>query len=335
MKLIQSHAEIINEINPMKKIVLAGRTCYKSEKNITEDSAKRFVKALANNKHHAMLEHAVFSFVVDTSILEHIGTLDQYPFFTIDAAWINGIAVTANLRAIHENDSILSYELRSAVAKDYPEIAEVLQWNVGSITTATLADPDTFPEDIKHRHKHLTMRFICDRGVTHELVRHRPCSFAQESTRYVNYANVKNTDPEKWEEYQLKLAAYESSKLSEEIAGLEKPEPPAADILFIEPADFESWSEEQKYILLKGLEYAEDNYLEAIENGLQAQQARALLPNAVKTEIVVTAALSEWSHIMNLRYHGTTGSPHPDMKCLMTKAYPLYEAAMAEQSKQD
>jgi len=119
-------------------------------------------------------------------------------------------------------------------------------------------------------------KFICDRGVSHELVRHRPCSFAQESTRYVNYAGK--------------------------------------DMEFIEPAGFEDWTNPQKNNFEITLEECEDGYKDMLIWGLKPQQARAVLPNALKTEIVVTADPAEWKHIRSLR---TSKAAHPDMQRIM------------------
>jgi thymidylate synthase (FAD) len=113
-------------------------------------------------------------------------------------------------------------------------------------------------------------------------VRHRPCSFAQESTRYVNYKDGLNIS--------LPNQFYEKP---EEVQGLYR----------------------------EAFEFVENVYRNLIESGETPQQARAVLPNALKTEIVVTANLEEWNHIINLRYHGTTGAPHPDIKVVAEKIY--------------
>lgn len=119
-------------------------------------------------------------------------------------------------------------------------------------------------------HVSITVRFICDRGVTHELVRHRLASYTQESTRYCNY-----------------------SKLG---------------VTFIEPP----WglSDFDKLILSQMEEY----YNTKIKLGQTPQQARYFLPNGLKTEIVTTANLREWRHILRLRTHKTA---HPQMRELM------------------
>jgi len=119
-------------------------------------------------------------------------------------------------------------------------------------------------------------KFICDRGVSHELVRHRPCSFAQESTRYVNYGG-KNME-------------------------------------FIEPYGFEEWGFYAKSAFQEACQESENFYETLLVEGLKPQQARAVLPNALKTEVIVTADAVEWAHIRKLR---TARDAHPDMQRVM------------------
>lgn len=205
-----------------RKIERAGRTCYKSEDKITDESAEKFVRALVKNHHEAMLEHASFSVV-----------------------------------------------------------------------------------------------FTVDRGVSHELVRHRLAAFAQESTRY---------------------CSYNKGKFSKEIT-------------VIEPCFYDAIPEKEKKMCQKALNLmdpkdhqitdflentvtdlhrryamwydacvsAENEYMMMLDLGATPQEARDVLPNSLKTDIVVTADAREWRHILNLRAAGTTGKPHPQMAEVMTK----------------
>lgn len=126
-------------------------------------------------------------------------------------------------------------------------------------------------------HFSFSVKFIVDRGVSHELVRHRVASFAQESTRYCNYGHE-------------------------------------GEITVIEPC-FWSWSKDGiKYNeWLSACEMAESYYLSLLEMGATPQAARAVLPNSLKTEVVMTANLREWRHFFSLRACGSTGKPHPQM----------------------
>ena len=134
-------------------------------------------------------------------------------------------------------------------------------------------------------HVSLTFKIICDRGVTHEIVRHRLASYSQSSTRYCNYA---------------------SDKFGNELT-------------FIKPC---FWDEDdENYLLWKQtLEVAEKNYLAMIKNGAQPQQARSILPNSLKTEIFMTANLREWRHFLKLR---TSKRAHPQMREVALKIYKI------------
>jgi len=186
MKVINPSFEILTPItgNELKLIEAAGRTCYKSENNITDESSKKFVAGLIKRGHEAMLEHSF-----------------------------------------------------------------------------------------------LSIRFICDRGVSHELVRHRLASFAQESTRYCNY----NKD-----------------KFGNELTFI-KP-------LFFEPGtdDYRLWA--------NAMLQAEYRYMQLIQNGRTPQEARSVLPNSVKTEVVMSTNYREWRHFFKLRAARATGPAHPQME---------------------
>jgi thymidylate synthase (FAD) len=128
-------------------------------------------------------------------------------------------------------------------------------------------------------HSSITVRFICDRGVSHELVRHRLASFSQESTRYANYS---------------------TDKFGNEIAVIRP--------LF--------WSEQSKEYKtwLEAMQHAEEAYLSLIKSGARPEEARSVLPNSLKTEIVVTCNLREWRHVLNLR---SSAAAHPQMRQIM------------------
>lgn len=188
MKVIKPDFIIESDINGaeiLKLIERVGRTCYKSEERITEDSAQKFVQSIITRGHEAVIEH----------------------------------------------------------------------YNI-------------------------TVRVICDRGVTHEIVRHRLASYAQESTRYCNYSKDKFGN----------------------------------EITYIEPCFWDMSGEEgrKKYEIWKDvMEYTEKKYLELIEAGATPQEARSILPNSLKTELVMTMNLREWRHFFKLR---TAPASHPQMR---------------------
>lgn len=187
MKIINAGYEILTPITgeELKMIELAGRTCYKSEDKITDESARKFVKMLIKRGHEAMLEHSS-----------------------------------------------------------------------------------------------LSVKFICDRGVSHELVRHRLSSFAQESTRYCNYS---------------------LNKFGNELT-------------FIKPCFFKEGT--QEYEKWKcAMDNSEQSYFMIINDfGRSPQEARSVLPNSIKTEVIMTANYREWRHFFNLRAARATGPAHPQME---------------------
>jgi thymidylate synthase (FAD) len=127
----------------------------------------------------------------------------------------------------------------------------------------------------------MMVKFITNRGVTHELVRHRLCSFLQESTRYCNYSR-------------------------DGFGG---------EITVVEPSTWDSWTESMRLDWKDAIRVSETRYLNMLRIGLSPQQARGVLPNDLKTEICVRANFREWRHIFRLR---CAPSAHPDIRFLMT-----------------
>lgn len=203
MRIVNPGHIIMSEIDRgkiIKHIEACARTCYKSEKNIKEDSGAKLVRALIKSGHEAMLEHCSIS-----------------------------------------------------------------------------------------------VKFICDRGVSHEIVRHRIASFAQESTRYCNYVK---------------------DDFGSEITVI-KP-------LFLQEGTDGWWHWKNS------CEEAEKAYFNMLGWGCTPQEARAVLPNSLKTEIVVTMNLREWRHFFKLRVIGTTGKPHPQMKEVAEPVMNAFISALPE-----
>lgn len=125
-------------------------------------------------------------------------------------------------------------------------------------------------------HEKISVRIICDRGVSHEIVRHRIASYSQESTRYCNYNNEKF----------------------------------GKELTLIKPLFWDEDSKEYQ-IWLETMQSIENAYNQLIEVGAEPQQARSILPNSLKTEIVVTMNLREWRHFFKLR---TAKNAHPQMR---------------------
>lgn len=129
-------------------------------------------------------------------------------------------------------------------------------------------------------HSSLSVKFICDRGVSHELVRHRLASFAQESTRYCNYSQDKFGN----------------------------------ELTFIMPCFFESDTCEAALNWIGAMNEAEKRYFAMLKCGCTPQEARSVLPNSIKTEVVMTANYREWRHFFWLRAARKTGPAHPQME---------------------
>ena len=124
-------------------------------------------------------------------------------------------------------------------------------------------------------HASISVRVICDRGVTHEIVRHRVASYSQESTRYCNYLDNKFGN----------------------------------ELTFIKPCFWKEGSTQYK-LWEEQMKQVENTYIKMLENGATPQEARSVLPNSLKTEIVMTMNLREWRHFFKLR---TAPNAHPQM----------------------
>ncbi|MFA5298532.1 MAG: FAD-dependent thymidylate synthase [Lutibacter sp.] len=203
MKIIKPSFEILSKIDGidmLKSIERAGRTCYKSEDKITEESSHSFIKMLLDKGHESVLEH--------------------------------------------EKISIL---------------------------------------------------FVCDRGVSHEIVRHRIASFSQESTRYCNYSKDK---------FDNQITFIQPLWITDE------------QIELVQKMNERNFSQIHTCTLhwYQTMNNCQNNYNFLIKQGWKPQEARSVLPNSLKTEIVVTANLREWRTIFKQR---TSSAAHPQMRELM------------------
>ena len=324
MRVVKANAKLVKHNMPAYKFIeRVGRTCYKSEGSITPESAVKFVQALTKNGHFAMLEHEYLYleahefwimdvFVENTkkSFLKYLNIRDKYASGSF-RAWIEFFENTKRYRINRKSykavdDSANADDLYKTIyqifAKKYPEVFCDEYWILKSVSKKEfknlikmISRDDLLKAEILfHRDAIIsallphTILFTCDRGVSHELVRHRPAAFAQESTRYCNYSKDKFDN----------------------------------QVVFIEPC-FWPDHDSVKYRLWKDLcDQAETAYFELLNEGATPQEARGVLPNSTKTEIFVTATEDEWKHILNLRYIGTTGAPHPQMLEVMNIAYP-------------
>ena len=298
MKLVQSNAELIQETNPYKLVELVGRTCYKSEDKITDDSYTKFVQNLIVRKHYAMLEHGRVTFVVRD--------LDPYLLVGVpgvhiarDSGYLDCKAYVISVSLSHlynEKWTWLKpwFDVMRKIAEDVYLYGNSSSCTFRNVTLIACNDSESYVDEVvlsaPNEFKYRTIKFVCDRGVSHELVRHR-CAVAQSSTRYCNYSKDKFGN----------------------------------EVTFVEPRDYEFWAQEDKQHFEKFLKSCEDEYMYMIkERAFTPQQARAVLPNALQTEVILTMNLDQWEHFFNLRLFGETGAPHPDMKRVAKLAYQYF-----------
>ena len=177
----------------------------------------------------------------------------------------------AELKAI-ERAARTCYKSEGAISEDGESAKKLIRRLIENGHEATL------------EHSFLSVKFTVDRGVTHELVRHRLCSFAQESTRYCNYSGEKF----------------------------------GHDVWFVIPYFFAERHADDKpgqYILwVEACRYAEEMYFALLDKGATPQEARTVLPNSTAAEIVVSGNYREWRHILKLR---TAKDAHPQMREVM------------------
>ena len=257
-----------------RQIEIAGRTCYKSEDKITDTSAKEFVERMVKSGHGAMLEHGTVYLLLNMASRQQYFKYCSNPYSVANSTgeaekgtWLG--FVTTNYRVLVENN-----------------------W---------LDDLQYICEPGKEHEKRITVKFVCDRGVSHEFVRHRVFSFAQESTRHCNYSK---------------------DKFGNELTFI------IPSWLYYEEQQFTDKNDSSCSIRtdLSEHEYFIDLLLEAERTynflvqycGWKPQQARAVLPNSLKTELIMTGTIEQWKGFFVLR---DAPSAHPQAREL---AEPLH-----------
>ena len=269
MKLIKPSFTIIEQGSGIegvyRQIEMAGRTCYKSEDKITETSAKEFVDRMIKSGHGAMLEHGTIYLFAEWYKDDGGSPLSKYKNNKYSRyTWNdNGAYVTTNLRVLVENGWIDDLKYLSIPTE--------------------------------YHARRVTVKFVCDRGVTHEFVRHRVFSFAQESTRYCNDSKDKFGN-----NVTYIIPCWKKTKECE-----------------IDTSQPSGFTAEDEWICMLGK--AERHYFQLINLGWKAQEARAVLPTALKAELIMTGFVDDWKHFFHLR---TAAGAHPQAREL---AQPLQE----------
>ena len=280
MRLIKPSFQIIEQSPGIegvyKQIELVGRTCYKSEDKITEDSAKGFVERMIKSGHGAVLEHAAVYLKYEEELVRGIQECDiifrkykynKYSAYTnsritkSDRTIIGGY-VTTNLRVLIENN-----------------------W---------LDDLQYLCEPTEYHEKRCTVKFICDRGILAEFTRHRKFSFMAESTRYCNYSKNKFNN-----ELTFIIPCWVDDIEEKSYTSFVEYHPTKYDPVKL-------WFD----VCMN----SEDTYIDLLDKGWKPEQARNVLPLSLKTELVMTGFIHDWKHFFSLRALGTTGAPHPQAK---------------------
>ena len=266
MKLIKQSFEILDQQCGLegiyKQIEIAGRTCYKSEDKITEDSAKEFVDRMIKSGHGAMLEHGTVYLAMPTETMIPIeangwGKYTKNPYSKgFKVCDVNGqkrVAITTNLRVLVEND-----------------------W---------LDDLQYICEPTEYHEKRITVKFTTDQGILREFTRHRVFSFAVESTRYCNYTKDK---------FSNEITFIQPNWISDKDI-----ENYHMDFGYFTDQDTNHITAVNRFI--SALKNAEYFYMELIKLGWKPQQARNILPLATKCDMVMTGFVSDWLHFFALR----------------------------------
>ena len=254
MNLVKANYSILEPSFDFKKdIELIARTCYKSENNIKENSAEDFIKnVLINNKHLAMCEHGTIYLIIPCYMLKVILFYKRNKY-SVCKIIKEKAYITTNYRVILDNNRNKDLKYQSKF---------------------TL-----------YHERRISVKFITDRGVSHEFVRNRGeegTGFGQESTRYCNYLKEKF----------------------------------GMSVTFIQP----NWIlEEEKNEFEEDLKTIERIYFKWLNKGWKAQQARGFLCHFTKTELWITATMHDWCHFLFLR---ADNKAHPQAQEL---AYPLKE----------
>ena len=286
------------------RLEACGRICYKSEDKITEDSALPFVTKIAAHGHNSVLEMAAVTLRVNCSDEDVKTFLSLQPKFLVVDVEEDGVLITGSIRSFREmykrasENNVVNAMVTLLATRDpylYEGIFDATTAKpVGAevkVVKLSLKEVELLNDDMFIKHRYVGVKMIVNRAVTHELVRHRPCSFLQESQRYCRYSQDKF----------------------------------GSQVTFIKPMFFKEGSKEFA-IWKEAMEYTEKLYLDLLETSTP-QAARTVLPNSCKTEIIMYCNLVEWKHIMSLR---TPPNAEPSMREIMIpleeefkKRYPM------------
>lgn len=262
-------------ISAKKQIELAGRICYKSESKITDTSFINFFNMIKDKQHLSVFEHGTLYF----TIYSGIPTMDNS--YLNKSMLISLFKKNPYSKVIEKEEplfSITNEKLGSCtvyyITTNYRVIEESIN-NNDFINEDELMKYLSIPNN---HHLRISVKFICNRSISHELVRHRVFSFSQESQRYCNYS---------------------LDKFSK-------------NITFIEPLCLDDSSKYKYWI--NCMQSCEEAYFNLIDSKLKPQDAREVLPNSTKTELIMTGFVDDWKQFFKLR---TSEAAHPEMRRLI------------------
>ena len=322
MKIINAGYKLIEEPSITKKIEKVARVCYKSEDKIADGTDIKMIQNLLKRQHTAMLEHASIILEVgeqEYMLIETIRNMmeniiedgeqnrkcylrytnatsddDNYRYFVSGniRAWYEFMMYANSVNGLPKrlyniiNDNVNNIFDIDVDAFDVDTFDYI--YDEDDFYAKVVTDMNQLTDEERMVHETFSVLFTVDRGVTHELVRMRDCSFAQESTRYCNYNLGKFGN-----EITVILPCFFDTGMG------------AASNSLV----YEEWKH--------SCETAERSYFKLLEYGAKPQEARDVLPTSVKADIVMTTNLAEWKHIFNLRACDSTGPAHPQMKEVM------------------
>mgnify|MGYP003290003527 CR=1 FL=1 len=281
MKIVKPNVEIVNTVVPGKKMEYAGRVCYCSFDKITDDSHEKFLTKIFNSCHLSIAEHERLIVKIDLKkpfpYLMGIDQSNHMKYFNISNDEKNNcIYLSSNIRGWYEatknQPSDVGYYplLKEVYPYLFTEDRKITPAPDGAIERISLSD---VPKEFQKFHDSKTFDITCSRSASHQLVRHRSLSFSQQSQRYVNFSKDKF----------------------------------GHNINFILPdfTDRKEFSDKEIEKMNQALEAnfrsAEANYFCLIDDGLLPEDARAVLPNATATQIIITGTTSDWEGFIKLR----------------------------------
>jgi thymidylate synthase (FAD) len=295
MKVIDPYFEILEDLDSQSlavRIEACGRICYKSEDKISPESAEPFIRNIIKHGHNSVTEMAALTLKVLYDSESFASQFFQLlpKFLQIDRVDKKELLVTGSVRAFRElyqaNPSVKMVKaIAEFLGKRHPLFYEDLLPARGlvkqegvRVEKVPLETVDSLPADLFVKHRHVAVLFVVNRAITHEIVRHRPVSYLQESQRYCRYSQDKF----------------------------------GSEVTFIKPMFFKEGSEEYR-LWEKAMQDTEEIYLKLLETS-SPQAARTVLPNSCKTELITFANLLEWLHIFKLR---TSKGAEPSMREVM------------------